>query len=205
MEAEPNIPSEEAAPIQPQTSMAGKVWYVAREILITLVLFLLLRNLIVQARYIPSASMHPGLVERDRLLVEVVTPRFNWISRGDIIVFYRPGATKPNFRQLILSSFGLFDDQAMIKRVIGMPGDVVEVVAGEGVRINGELLEENYVMEIAHNHFEPVTVPEGHFFMMGDNRNQSSDSRMWGSTPVSNVIGQALVRFYPFDRIGLIR
>jgi signal peptidase I len=205
----PETPVEEKPPSSPApmptASMAGKVWYVAREIVITLVLFLLLRNLIVQARFIPSASMHPGLIERDRLLVEVVTTRFHWISRGDILVFYRPGDPKPTFRQLILSSFGLHDDHAMIKRVIGMPGDEVEVVAGEGVRINGELLNENYVAEIANDHFGPIRIPEGHYFMMGDNRNQSSDSRMWGFAPASNVIGRALVRFYPFDRVGLIR
>lgn len=208
MDTDQNKPAktgDESVQAPAESSMAGKIWYVSREIVITLALFLLLRNLIVQARFIPSASMHPGLIEHDRLLVELVTPHFNWISRGDILVFYRPGDPKPNFRQLLLSSFGLHDDHAMIKRVIGLPGDVIEVVAGEGVLVNGELQPENYVAEIANDHFGPITVPEGHFFMMGDNRNQSSDSRMWGFAPAGNIIGRALVRFYPFNRVGLIR
>lgn len=139
------------------------------------------------------------------MLVEVVTKHFGGISHGDILVFYRPGEPKPTFYQLMLSSFGIHDDNAMIKRTIGMPGDVVEVIANVGVKVNGELLEENYVAEIANESFGPVTVPEGKLFMMGDNRNQSSDSRKWGFAPIDNVIGEALVRFYPFNRLGLIR
>ncbi|OIO30996.1 MAG: signal peptidase I [Candidatus Hydrogenedentes bacterium CG1_02_42_14] len=188
-----------------EETLGAKVFYVSKEIVITLALFLLLRNLVVQARYIPSASMHPGLLEGDRLLIELVTKNFDWISRGQIIVFYRPGDPKPTLYQLLKSSFGLHDDHAMIKRVIGMPGDVIEVIPNEGVMVNGVLFPENYTAEKSIEHFGPVTVPEGELFMMGDNRNQSSDSRFWGFLPISNIIGKAWVRFYPFDRLGLIR
>jgi signal peptidase I len=182
----------------------GKTLYVIKEVVITILLFLVLRNLVVQARYIPSASMHPGLLERDRLLVEVVTKHFTDVQRGQILVFYRPGEPKPNLTQLLESSFGFYDDKAMIKRVIGLPGDTVEVVPNIGVFVNGTLLEEDYTAEKARDHFGPETVPEGHLFMMGDNRNQSSDSRMWGYLPIENIIGKALVRFYPFNRVGMI-
>ncbi len=214
MEQEPNTPEAPEAPavaVQPPTeepareSAVTKVVYVVKEIVITLLLFLLLRNLVVQARYIPSASMHPGLLEGDRLLVEVVTKNFGWVERGNILVFYRPGDPSPTLSQLLLSSFGIHDDHAMIKRVIGMPGDVIEVIPNEGVLVNGVMASEPFTAEAAREHFGPVTVPEGHLFMMGDNRNQSSDSRIWGFLPISNVIGRALVRFYPFDRIGAIR
>lgn len=183
----------------------SKILYVLKEVLITLVLFLLLRNLVVQARFIPSASMHPGLLENDRLLVEIVTKHLGGIKRGDILVFYRTNDRKPGMGELLLSSFGLHDDHAMIKRVIGMPGDVIEVVPNQGVLVNGRMLDEPYVAEIARDHFGPETVPPGHYFMMGDNRNQSSDSRMWGYLPEENVIGEAMVRFYPFSRVGVIR
>jgi len=189
------------------TSFAARFFYVVKEILITLLLFLVLRNLVVQARYIPSASMHPGLLEGDRLLVELVTKRADWIHRGDVVVFYKPSPIPPHpsFRQLMYSSFGLYDDHAMIKRVIGMPGDRVEVIPNVGVKINDVLLDEPYVADPAREHFGEITVPAGHYFMMGDNRNESSDSRFWGYLPASNIIGKAVVRFYPFDRMGLVR
>lgn len=201
----PEIPPPSPTSEDIEETLGAKIVYIIREIVITLVLFLILRNLVVQARYIPSASMHPGLLERDRLLVEVVTKHFGGISHGDILVFYRPGSPKPTFWELMLSSFGIHDDNAMIKRVIGMPGDIIEVIPNVGVKVNGELLDEDYVAEIARDPYGPVAVPEDRLFMMGDNRNHSSDSRMWGFAPIDNVIGEALVRFYPFNRLGLIR
>lgn len=200
---EPESSDHEAAALT--VGLLGKTLYVIKEIVITILLFLALRNLVVQARYIPSASMHPGLLERDRLLVEVVTKHFTEVHRGQILVFYRPGEPKPNLRQLLESSFGFYDDKAMIKRVVGLPGDTVEVVPNIGVFVNGTLLEEDYVAEIARDHFGPERVPDDSLFMMGDNRNQSSDSRMWGYLPMENIIGKALVRFYPFDRVGMIQ
>lgn len=193
------LPSESEFP---EASAAAKFGYILKEILITVLLFLALRNFIVQARFIPSESMVPGLQIGDRLLVELVTRHLGNIDRGDIIVFYKPGALQPNVQELLKSSFGLHDDHAMIKRVIGMPGDVVEVMPSVGVKINGQLLEENYVAEVALGYFPAQTVPPGHYFMMGDNRNRSADSRSWGMLPAENIIGRAFVKFYPFNRLG---
>lgn len=201
----PVIIGDERDPGRESAGFLGRAFYVFKEIVITLLLFLALRNLVVQARFIPSASMHPGLLEGDRLLVELVTKHFSWIGRGDILVFYKPGDAKPDFMELLKSSFGMHDDRAMIKRVIGMPGDVVEVIPGVGVRVNGAMLEEPYIEETSDRQFGPITVPDGNFFMMGDNRNHSLDSRSWGTLPRENVIGEATVRFYPFDRLGWIR
>ncbi len=191
--------------IEPEESVGAKVFYIVKEIVITLLLFLVLRNLVVQARFIPSASMHPGLLEGDRLLVEVVSKHFASVKQGDILVFYRPGEPKPTLKELLLSSFGIHDDHAMIKRVIGLPGDIVEVIPNEGVKVNGQMLKENYTAEVASQPYGPKQVPAGHLLMMGDNRNQSSDGRIWGFLPLENIIGKATIRFYPFDRIGMIR
>lgn len=148
--------------------------------------------------------MHPGLLESDRLLVEVVSKRFGLFHRGDILVFYRPQDEAPHFGQLMLATFGLHYDNALIKRVIGEPGDTIEVIPNVGVKINGRLLDEPYVAEPAIGHFGPVTVPPNCYFMMGDNRNNSADSRIWGFLPAENVVGRAVVRFYPFGRMGLV-
>ena len=194
-----DVPEEE-------TFLSG-FFYLLREILITLLLFLALRNFVVQARYIPSPSMRPGLQEGDRLLVELVSKNFGTYERGDILVFYKPGHPHPTLKELLYSSFGMHDDKAMIKRVIGLPGEIVQVIPNVGVKVNGKLLEETYTSEKSHfpNAFGPETVPEGQLFMMGDNRNQSADSRRWGTLPTGNIVGKATVRFYPFHRFGMIK
>lgn len=184
--------------------LGTRVWGVVKELAIILLLFLALRNFVVQARYIPSASMHPTLLERDRLLVELVSKHFVDFRRGEILVFYTPGTKPPDFWETILSSFGLYDDGALIKRVIGLPGETIEVRGGEGVYVNGRKLKEPYIAEVSAEDFGPKTIPTGHLFMMGDNRNRSNDSRRWGALPMDHVIGRAAVRFYPFRRIGFL-
>ncbi|MGF1487715.1 MAG: signal peptidase I [Prochloraceae cyanobacterium] len=149
-----------------------------------------IRTFIVEPRYIPSTSMVPTLNVNDRLLVEKLTYRFREPKRGDIVVF-SPTET--------LQAQGYKDD--FIKRIIGLPGETIAVRNGE-VFVNGNPIAENYILSPSQEPYGPITVPENQYLVLGDNRNNSSDSRAWGFVPRSNFIGRASVRFYPFDRIG---
>lgn len=151
-------------------------------LVLAVLLSLAIRTYVAEARWIPSTSMLPTLKIGDRLIIEKVSFKFNGISRGDIVVFHAPPASRM--------------DEVMIKRVIGLPGDTVSIKKGI-VYINGSPLEEPYELEKPRDDFKPFTVPEGSIFVMGDNRNNSFDSRFWGVVPTDLIIGKALARFYP--------
>ena len=136
--------------------------------------------------------MTPTLKVHDRLLVDKVTLSAREIRRGDIIVFKRPeGFNDPTIKDLI-------------KRVIGLPGDTVEGHDGK-VWVNGKALPEPYLPKGRTTEpFLPVTVAVDNYFVMGDNRAQSYDSRFWGTVERESVIGRALVRVWPINRLGRI-
>lgn len=163
-------------------------------IAIALCLAFLIRTFIAEPRYIPSESMVPTLNTGDRLVVEKVSYRLHPPQYGDIVVFQPPEE---------LQRRGYPKDQAFIKRIIGQPGEVISVESGK-VYLNGKPLEEKYIAELAKLPFPPVKIPTDEFFVMGDNRNDSNDSRYWGFLPKENIIGRAVFRFWPFDRFGLI-
>jgi signal peptidase I len=116
---------------------------------------------------------------------------FRGPRRGDIIVFRAPDQTPGT------------PERDFIKRIIGLPGETVEVRACT-VHINNEPLDEDYVKERPNYTWGPETVPEGHYFVLGDNRNNSSDSHTWGMLPKENIIGQASVTYWPFSVLGLV-
>jgi signal peptidase I len=149
-----------------------------------------IRTFVAEARYIPSESMLPTLEVNDRLIIDKVTYNFRKPERGDVVVFSPTEALKEqNFRD------------AFIKRVIGLPGEEVEVKGGR-VFINGQPLRENYIEEKPEYSFGPVTVPSEQYLVLGDNRNNSYDSHYWGFVPKDNIIGRAIVRFWPLNRLG---
>ena len=166
------------------------------EIIKTLVTAVILafgiRTFVAEARYIPSSSMEPTLQINDRLIIEKITYRFNSPERGDIVVFNPTEALKEkNF------------NDAFIKRIIGVPGDMVQVKQGQ-VYLNGELIEEDYISEAPAYEYGPVTVPENQYLVLGDNRNNSYDSHYWGFVPKEKLIGKAFVRFWPLPRLGIL-
>ncbi|MDJ0577141.1 MAG: signal peptidase I [Xenococcaceae cyanobacterium MO_234.B1] len=149
-----------------------------------------IRTLVAEARYIPSSSMEPTLEINDRLIIEKVSYRFKTPQRGDVVVFSPTDKLKEqNFKD------------AFIKRVIGLPGETVEV-KGEKVYVNGKALREKYIEEAPEYTYGPVTVPQGQYLVLGDNRNNSYDSHYWGFVPRENLIGRAIVRFWPIKRLG---
>ncbi len=151
-----------------------------------------IRTFVAEARYIPSGSMLPTLQINDRLIVDKLGYHFKKPERGDVVVF-SPTDTlaKQNFHD------------AFIKRVIGLPGDKVEVKGGR-VFINDQALRENYIDEDPQYQYGPVTVPQDSYLVLGDNRNNSYDSHYWGFVPRDRIIGRAIVRFWPMNRLGEI-
>ncbi len=149
-----------------------------------------IRTLVAEARYIPSSSMEPTLEINDRLIIEKVSYYFTSPQRGDVVVFSPTEKLKEqNFKD------------AFIKRVIGLPGETIEVREGK-VYVNGEAIREKYIEEAPDYNYGPETVPENQYLVLGDNRNNSYDSHYWGFVPRQNLIGRAIVRFWPFDRLG---
>jgi signal peptidase I len=166
-------------------------------VLILLVSFALVfgfvRPFVVEAFWIPSESMVPTLLVGDRVLVNKFIYRFKGPERGEIVVF-----------ESVESS-----EEDLIKRVVGVPGDEVAVRRGR-LYLNGEPRKEPYVVEDPCRRnlpktcaFGPTTVPEGHVFVMGDNRANSRDSRFFGPLPEGNIEGKTFLRFWPPGRIGL--
>jgi signal peptidase I len=172
------------------------IWQQFREnlqiVVIALVLALLIRMFVAEPRYIPSDSMLPTLEIGDRLVVEKISYHFRSPAIGEIVVFDPP-------QQLQIQGYA--KDQAFIKRVIGTSGQIIEVQDGKVYR-NNLPLTEDYIAEPPAYDMPAVQVPEGYLFVMGDNRNNSNDSHVWGFLPEENVIGHACFRFWPFSRMG---
>lgn len=180
-----------------------------------IVMVIIIRFFIGEIRWIPSASMNPTLIEGDRLFVERYSRFYSEPQRGDIIVFYPPETKLKNSFSAVFSRLtGFFcKDIAYIKRVVGVPGDKINIKRENGetfVYLNGKKLDEPYVKNVSESSYictnktpycDDIIVPDGMFFMMGDNRGYSLDSRYWGFLPKDRVIGKAIFRFWPFTRI----
>jgi signal peptidase I len=178
-------------------------------IIIAVVLALFMRTFVVQAFKIPTGSMEPNLLIGDHLLVNkfVFAPTLSsaerailpitGIRRGDIVVFKYPEDTERDF----------------IKRVIGLPGETIEL-RQHRIHVNGTAIEEPYARyqprsagpgggettsDDVRDHYGPVVVPAGSVFVMGDNRDNSQDSRYWGFLPKGNIKGKALMIYWSFD------
>jgi signal peptidase I len=179
------------SPEEINDSAAGKIF--SREniqtVVVAVLLALFIRSFVAEARFIPSGSMEPTLLIDDRLIVEKLTFDFTKPTRGQIIVFMPP----PNAHS----------NQAFIKRLIGMPGETIAIANGQ-VSINGVPQKEPYIAAPPNYAYGPVKVPEGQYFMMGDNRNNSMDSHVWGFLPRENIIGHAVFRFWPLNRVGTL-
>jgi signal peptidase I len=153
---------------------------------------LLLRLFVAEPRFIPSASMFPTLDLGDRLIVEKVSYHLHTPQRGDIVVFNPPDA---------LQRQGFTANQAFIKRVVGVAGDTIAVFGGQ-LMVNQQPIAEAYIAEPPSYTWGPFIIPEDKVAVMGDNRNNSNDSHVWGFLPADRVIGRACFRFWPLDRWG---
>jgi signal peptidase I len=157
-----------------------------------LITALLIKTFLLQAFYIPSASMAPTLEVHDRVLVNKLSYHFHEVHRGDIVVFKRPpGERDANIKDLI-------------KRVIALPGETVEGRDGH-VLIDGRVLHEPYVPpNRPTDNFGPLKIAKNHYWVMGDNRTNSKDSRIFGSISRSLIVGRAFIRVWPLSAITLL-
>lgn len=149
----------------------------------------LIMTFVARAFTVEGPSMLPSLHDGERLMVDKISYRFADPQRGDIVVFRYPSDPREHF----------------IKRIIGVPGDWIQIEGGR-VYVNGAALDEPYLDAPTLGRFGPVHVPGGHYFMMGDNRNNSEDSRdpRVGFVPRSLIDGRAIWRFWPPTQMGVL-
>jgi signal peptidase I len=180
----PQDPSPEPAEERRVSALRNAVEWIVIIVGALLVAFLV-KTFLIQAFYIPSGSMLPTLEEQDRVLVNKLSYDLHAVHRGDIVVFESPQGE------------GQIRD--LIKRVIALPGETVEAREGQ-VLINGQPLQEGYLGPgISTGPLEPQTIPPDHYFVMGDNRGNSKDSRYFGPIPKSLIVGRAFVKVWPLN------
>ncbi len=202
-----NQVSENNSSKQPDNSWIGEL---GRTVVLSIVLALGIRTFVAEARWIPSGSMEPTLHgtpnqwEADKIIVDKLKYRFAQPQRGDIVVFSPTEELQKEQYQ-----------DAFIKRIIALPGETVELRNGK-VYINNKPLNESSYLSAKQNTVidvctsgqqpaflsKPQTIPPDSYLVLGDNRNSSYDSRCWGVVPRQNIIGRAVVRFWPLNNIG---
>lgn len=160
---------------------------VMETILPAVLIALLIHLFLAQATRVEGYSMEPTLFGHQRLVIEKVSYHLHPPQRGDIIVIHVPNYGK----------------EMLIKRVIGLPGETIQVTNGQ-VLINGQALAEPYLRSVTRGDYPPLTVPTDAVFVMGDNRNNSNDSRAFGPISFDNIVGKAWVRYWPVGDMGLV-
>lgn len=157
---------------------------ILKTVIIAVVVAFVITNFVIVNAVVPTGSMKNTIMPQDRLIAFRLSYLFSEPQRGDIVVFKAP------------------DDESTlyVKRIIGLPGETINIVDGK-VYINDSLapIEDSYIMEKMEGDFGPYTVPEDSYFMMGDNRNDSQDSRYWQHTflPKENILGKVMIKYYP--------
>jgi len=184
-EISPNLEVVEVEEQQP-SRLLSFLKELVETVVLALVLFLAINLLTARVR-VDGPSMEPSYQHNNRVVVSKVSYWFGDIERGDVIVFPAP----PN------------PDEDYIKRVIGLPGDMVKVENGS-VFVNDQLIDEPYISAPPISNLRETRVPAGMVFVMGDNRNVSSDSRSWGPLEIEDVIGKAVFVYWPLDKIRVV-
>jgi signal peptidase I len=182
--------SQPAQPAEAKSKPFQSLIDLLHDLAIAVVVCVLLITYVVQAFKVQGTSMSPELLDGERILVNKFFRYVTEIQRGDVVVFWYPEDP----------------DLSFIKRVVALPGENVEIRSG-AVYVNGNLLEEPYVEPERSDQrsFPSLEVRPGHFFVLGDNRRGSNDSRTWGLVPERYIYGKAMMRIWPPRQIGLVR
>ena len=187
-----SVDGESARPTVSATE-SGSFWFDVqvwvRDIIISIAIAVVVIVFLYQPVKVEGTSMMPWLHDQERIFVNKFVYRFEEIRRGDIVVF----------------RFPLDPNKSYIKRVVGLPGDEVELIRGE-LHINGRHVEEPYVPDEFQDvsTYPPTTVPADSYYVLGDHRNTSNDSRTWGTVPRNFVVGKAVFAYWPIDRFGVL-
>lgn len=190
MRPESSFPNSSGGGVAPAVKAPVKkgrfaLWDWLETILVALVLALILRTFVIQPYEVHLSSMHPTLEEGDFILVNKLAFKFGKPSRGDVVVFLPPVQTEKDY----------------VKRVIGLPGETVDIKDGK-VFINGVALEEPYALgTTSGGKYNHIQVPENTVFVMGDNRMNSSDSRTFGPVSIASLEGKTILLFWPISRL----
>jgi signal peptidase I len=176
-------------PAHQRRGLVGLLREVLETVLPAILIALLINVFVGQATRVEGQSMEPNLHTNQRLVVEKVSYRFHGPQRFDVVVIRVPSQ----------------GDELLIKRVIGLPGETVEIRDGH-VYINGELLDEPFTTEQTRpGRYTRITVPPLHVFVLGDNRNHSNDSRSFGPVPIENIVGRAWISYWPPEDLGVVQ
>lgn len=182
----------EEEPEEEEKSKGVVVFEWVRVILIAVAIALIINFFIIVNSVVPTGSMENTIMTGTRMIGLRLTYMFESPERGDIIIFKYPDNPSENY----------------VKRIIGLPGEKVEIIDGV-TYVDGIALEEPYLKEPARkDDWGPYIVPEDSYFVMGDNRNNSRDSRYWETTnyvPKKNILGKAMLIYYPFEDFGIIK
>src|SRR5215472_3353720 len=177
---------------QQRRSLTGTTLAWLRDLFLSVLIAIVVILFLYQPVKVEGTSMMPSLVDQERIFINKFVYRFGLaqVQRGDTVVFWFPGDPSKSY----------------IKRVIGVPGDMVEVRNGV-VYVNGARLAETYVPPEYRDHsvMSPEHVPEDQYFVLGDHRSSSNDSRAWGMVPRRYIYGKAVFVYWPPDKIGVLR
>jgi signal peptidase I len=187
------LAAESEAPRQHASLWGAISWF--RDLVFSVLIAVVLIVFIYQPVKVEGTSMMPALTDQERIFINKFTYRFGLgdVQRGDTVVFWYPQDVSKSY----------------IKRVIGVPGDRIRIDAGQ-VYVNGSALAEAYVPLDERDYSswrdgQEQAVPQGKYFVLGDHRNQSSDSRMWGYVPRENIYGKAVFVYWPLKSMGRVR
>jgi signal peptidase I len=185
-----SLPGEAKPEAEQRSRVLRLLWELLHDVSIAVLFCFLLITFVAQAFRVQGTSMLPLLEDGERIIVNKLVYRLYPIERGDVVVFYYPKDPSVSF----------------IKRVVGRPGDTVEIRRGL-LYVNGTRASEPYLQQRFQDYdsHSPVTVRAGHYYVLGDHRNGSNDSRTWGEVPEKYIYGKAYLRFWPLNKLGLIR